>query len=139
MIERICEFSELLGKSLRIISGAQKESEVILFVTSDGDVYKLYHDQDCCEDVRVDDIIGDIDDLIPQTILLAEVVSSDNTDDNNTSAKNPEYDDSYTWTFYKLTTRWGSVTIKWYGSSNGYYSEKVTFAQIATGIKEEGV
>lgn len=37
---------------------------------------------------------------------------------------------SGTWTFYTLATKRSSVTLRWYGESNGYYSEDVDFKQV---------
>jgi len=83
----------------------------------------MYHDQDCCESVYVDDIDGDLSDLIGSPITLAE----ERTDNDQNPGR---WCESFTWTFYTFATVKGYVTIKWFGSSNGYYSESVTFAKI---------
>jgi hypothetical protein len=80
--------------------------------------YIFYHSQDCCESVYIESIVGDLDDLVGSPLLLSEEVSSDEGPLN-------EYEDSYTWTFYKFATIKGYVDVRWYGSSNGYYSESV--------------
>lgn len=107
----------------KIITEIDNSVDEIRFTDSDGKVYLMYHDQDCCELVTIDDIVGDLNDLLNSPILEAEVVSNDE------GPKNAEYDESYTWTFYKIGTIKGNVTIKWYGTSNGYYSEYVTFEE----------
>lgn len=116
------DFKELVGKTLVSVDNTGDE---IKFVCTDGSQYKQYHDQDCCESVTVDDVCGDLADLIGTPILKAE--------ENSNSERYEEFeasqDDSWTWTFYKLDTIKGGVTIRWYGSSNGYYGESVNFVR----------
>ena len=77
----------------------------------------MFHDQDCCETVYIESIVGDIKDLTDNLILGAEEVISTSVD--------VEWDTHSTYTFYKLKTKDGYVDIRWVGSSNGYYSEGV--------------
>jgi hypothetical protein len=114
---------ELLGKTFLRVLVSNKE-EMIQFVTTDGFVYEMYHEQDCCESVSIDDINGDLDDLVGSPILMAEESCSDNVNLDGTTLEN-SYDESCTWTFYRFATIKGYVNIRWYGTSNGYYSESV--------------
>jgi len=126
MIKRHAEFSDLSGKTLKSISGNVGDEEIV-FTTVDGEKYTLQYYPDCCASCSVEDICGDLKDLIRYPILLAEETSSY---DKLPGITPPESQGSFTWTFYKLATIKGSVTIRWYGSSNGYYSEVATFERI---------
>ncbi len=119
------EFRELIGKTFTSINGAAKGSEAIYFTCADAKRYKMYHDQDCCERVAVEDVCGDISDLIGSPILKASEDTSDKNPDNVSAEITDVQDDSYTWTFYNIATAKGHVTLRWYGESNGYYSESV--------------
>lgn len=119
-------FSSLVGKTMKDVRRIGDER--IEFEDSDGKTFALYHCQDCCESVSIEDVCGDLTDLIGVPILVAEEVESDELPDG---VNPPEYrDDAETWTFYKLRTIKGSVDIRWYGSSNGYYSTSVSFGQV---------
>jgi hypothetical protein len=120
------EFNELKGKVLTSVVVNEYNDEM-KFVTTDGEVYTLYHEQSCCESVSIESIVGDLADLVGEEILMAE--EAQNLFDLIKSAGEVEEDEdgSHTWTFYKLATRKGYVDIRWYGSSNGYYSEEVSF------------
>lgn len=110
--------SELKGKT--VVDITQHEDYELIFKTACGNSYRMCHYQDCCEDVRIEEIVGNLADLINTPILMAEEVSQE---DEKAS-------ESGTWTFYKLATVKGYVTIRWYGESNGYYSEEASFEKI---------
>jgi hypothetical protein len=111
------KFEDLVGKTLTQII-VSPDRDLITFTDDNGDKYEMYHSQDCCESVSVEDIVGDLNDLL-NTPILAAAESSSSSD----------YDESSTWTFYNLATIKGYVTIRWYGNSNGYYSESVDFVK----------
>lgn len=89
--------------------------------------WRMFHEEECCESVEVEDVCGDIKDLLNTPIVQAFEKTSD---ENPTGISKESQDDSFTWTFYTLSTIKGTVTIRWYGESNGYYSEEVSIKKI---------
>jgi hypothetical protein len=117
-------FADLLGVTLASVERVLNEQ--IIFTAKDGRQWNMFHDQGCCESVEIESIVGNLEDLVGAPILKAEVATSDkNPPDAKPEAI--EDQDSFTWTFYKLATQKGYVDIRWYGESNGYYSESVDF------------
>jgi hypothetical protein len=119
-----CNVDVLKGKTLVSVDVSD---DAIRFKTSDGELYKMYHEQDCCESVGIEDIVGDLQDLVGSEILMAEEVEGESPADFDERGH-----DSYSWTFYKLATIKGYVDIRWFGSSNGYYSEGVDFCKVVS-------
>ena len=100
----------------------------IRFVRNDGYIFIMKHEQDCCESVYIEDINGDLNDLIGSPMLIADESfgSNDDKEEGVVDEAEEEYsDESFTWTFYRFATIKGYVDIRWYGSSHGYYSESV--------------
>jgi hypothetical protein len=137
--------NELIGKTLYDVVNNGDE---LVFHCQSGETYKLYHRQDCCESVRIDDICGDLEDLVGEPILIAEEVSNEDFEKNFRDSFNIVSDwgckenadgksepESCTWTFYKFATRKGYVDVRWFGESNGYYSESVDFMLV--GVDED--
>lgn len=119
--------SELLGKTmLSVVCVTSKVGQdEIVFTCTDGAQYKLYHENECCERVYVEDIAGKLSDLVGSPILMA---------DESSNGPEPEGhecgDDCHTWTFYRFATIKGYVDIRWLGESNGFYSEEVDFVRV---------
>lgn len=118
--EQYPDLSELIGQTMAAVFYI-KPTETVIFETVDRKQYKLYHAQDCCESVLLEELHGDLKDLVGSPILQAELVE-------NYPEPYPDRDyESRTWSFYKFATNKGSVTMRWLGESNGYYSESVDF------------
>lgn len=117
------KFEEFKGKTFKAVT-VSESNMAILFEDMSGEKYLMYHQQDCCESVAIESIDGDLQSLVGNEIVLAEEV------DNIDRGKLDDWDESYTWTYYKLATTKGYVTIRWYGESNGYYSEEVDLIKV---------
>ena len=63
--------NELIGKTLVEIKISDSKDEII-FICDEGTKYRMFHYQDCCESVTIDDINGNLNDLIGTPIILAE-------------------------------------------------------------------
>ena len=118
----------VIGKT--VVDAKTDNCENICFLFDDGSAIRMFHEQDCCEDVSIEDINGDLNDLIGAPILVAELRT-----DTDCGGKDKN-DDSYTWSFYTFRTIKCSVDIRWYGSSNGYYSETIDIRYYPAGIEK---
>ena len=103
----------MLGK---IFTKVESENDELVFSNAE-ESFRFLHYQDCCESVYIESIVGDLSDLVGVPILMAEESSND--------MESNEYGDVIEWTFYKFATINGYVDVRWYGSSNGYYSTSV--------------
>ena len=109
--------AQMLGKTFVQVTGSVG-SDGMMFETATGERFLFAHQQDCCETVRINDIVGDLQDLVGEPLLISEEVKGATEPDE-------EHYESYTYTFYKFATRKGYVDVRWLGESNGYYSESV--------------
>jgi hypothetical protein len=96
-----------------------------LVFENDEFIFTFMHEDDCCESVYIEDIVGDLNDLVGKPLDIVEEVEYDR--DFNPPDVEPVSGESFTWTFYKFATIKGWVDVRWLGESNGYYSESVDF------------
>lgn len=106
----------------------------MVFVLNDGTAFVLHNESEgdygCDVSIHLVDIEGDLFDLIDRPLVVSETASH----------RPPEKCcDSETWTYYRIATPKGMVSLRWHGRSNSYYSESVSHgvlkgAKIAPGI-----
>lgn len=115
---------ENLKSGISKVVGYKEETEEIYIYCKNGKVVKFFHNQDCCETVYLESADGlknNVD--IFTNCDWCEV--EEFTDVNSKPLS--EWDSSFTWTFYIFRTNKGYDTMRWYGTSNGWYSESVDF------------
>jgi hypothetical protein len=123
--ERNPPISSLVGKTIAAI---ERNADSVKFALESGEVYELSHQQDCCESVGIEDVTGNLEDLVGAPLLMADESSSN---DWPVGTPKPEYEpESFTWTFYKFATIKGYVDIRFLGESNGYYGESAELCRI---------
>lgn len=98
----------------QVCVGHELRDDALILVFENGAVMKMHHQQQCCESVWLEDINGDLDDLLNTPLLVCDERV------NTVATKKKEG----TWTFYTLRSLKGSIDLRWFGTSNGYYSEK---------------
>jgi hypothetical protein len=112
------DVKDLVG--LTLTKFEQRGDDEIYIESTCGRKFKFYHSQSCCEHVYIEEVHGHYDDLVGSPLTLAEEASNDGPSEDY---------ESCTWTFYRFATVKGYVTIRWLGTSNGYYSESVDFEE----------
>ena len=124
--ESSAKIEDMRGKVFTRVLGGVGDGELVFETATERFVF--FHQQDCCEHVSIEDVCGDLQDLVGEPLLLAEEVSGETPVDFNER----DYE-SVTWTFYKFATRRGYVDVRWLGESNGYYSEGVSLGRESIG------
>jgi len=116
----MADFSFLSGKTITEIQKVEgwESNDKIVFEFDDDSEMIMTHKQECCENVYLAEVIGDFEDLLNTPILVAYASCSVEHGDSCE-------DDEKHWTFYRISTIKGTVTLRWCGTSNGYYSVSV--------------
>lgn len=89
------------------------------FECDDGSRYRIIHEQDCCEVVR---LMGNrnVYPKLPFVVIAFRQEEECGEDDY----------ESYTKTLITIETNNGYLNLEWYGTSNGYYGEGVSFQKM---------
>lgn len=128
--ELVVPLSELVGKTIVKLELDDERSELV-FYCSDGTIYAFVHWQNCCEEVYLEDVSGELSWLLGTPILMADEAQGESAIDEEA------YDYLYKWTFYRFATRKGYVNLRFLGISNGYYSVEMNFIKIPENCRTE--
>jgi hypothetical protein len=117
-----CSVEELVGK--KIVDLAENHEGDLTFTMSDGSIYEMGYVPDCCATCVVESGLDDLKAMIGQKLVA---VTEDSSKETPADVKQEYTPESQTWTFYTFRSNKATAQLRWFGSSNGYYSESVTF------------
>ena len=123
-MKRLNEMESLVGLTLIEVKGCEGGSEEVAFVVEPGLELRMFHYQDCCEHVWLEEVVGDPQDLVGTRICEAYECSSTEAGEKYEGRNDDSGIDE--WTFYHIRTTKGTVVLRWLGMSNGYCSVDVT-------------
>ena len=111
----------LVGEVIVAIDGAVVGSGKITIKTKSGRTFVMHHEQDCCEDVSVQVVHGNVQDLIGKGVSRVEEKIIEGYPSRESATK----------TIFAIysASAWSALVIEWLGESNGYYSESVSFQE----------
>ena len=113
--------SDLIGKKIEKIEGLVKGSDMVTITLADGATLVQEHYQECCENVEVEQVDGNIQRHVGALFMdVSEKVVDGGEDGFPDDYPCDEYS-SCTATFYTLKTSRGYLDWRWVGESNGYY------------------
>ena len=118
---KVNTYTEFSGKTIQEIRGCKKHSDEVTIKFTDGSCLKFYHRQDCCETVLLEDF-----DITPEWLIDSKIISvEERISRSGEEISHYEWTYSYTWSFYVIKTSSSTMVLRWYGESNGWYSETV--------------
>jgi len=129
----VTEFKELESQFISSIDIDEKH-DVVTIDTTTG-TYRLQHHQDCCEHVGIHIVLGSVEAVLNQKVVIAKESASELPPEEpefETAREAEEYEpESETWSLFEIETEnGGKLSILWHGESNGYYSEGVDFRKV---------
>ncbi len=119
--------SSLVGEVLTYIDIDDGNNEIMLTTASNRTI-RIYHIQDCCESVRIEDTQGNWHELIGKVIVEA----SEDVEPQGDPPPTTKYPDSWTRTTLTFRVNGATVISRWIGESNGYYSESVDIEDVSS-------
>lgn len=107
--------NDFYGKTIVDVAGLERGSGSVTITFDDGCSIHMWHSQDCCESVSIEDVDSSVGNLDGAVFHDLEVYTKEGSSEWGVE----------TYTFYTLKTDRGYVWIRWFGESNGYYSTGV--------------